>query len=100
MLGGYYRDLNNKNNIDSFAGLRYASCCWAVTFTWEDQLKYRTPEGSNQLDTYKEVSLGINFELLGMGSGSVPSDFKLGTSQLPYYRPFDLETDPDTGINQ
>lgn len=33
-IGGYSLDLDNKRSIESFAGLQYESCCWAVRAVW------------------------------------------------------------------
>ena len=29
-VGGYQRDLTNHRSIDSYAGIQYESCCWAI----------------------------------------------------------------------
>src|SRR5699024_388664 len=85
LIGGYYRDIELNRNIDSLIGLRYDSCCWAVSLVWE---QYEEDNFSNTAQTEKETMIGLQFELKGLSSfGAGSSSFKPGTHLLPYYRP-------------
>lgn len=87
-IGAYYRDIELHRNLDSLIGLRYDSCCWAVSLVWEQwqkEDKLRTPAEANQ-----ETSIGLRFELKGFSSLGTGSKFEPGTELLPYYRPFNL----------
>ncbi|WP_116475669.1 LPS assembly protein LptD [Zobellella maritima] len=87
MIGGYYRDIELNRNIDTLIGLRYDSCCWAVSLTWEQWQK--TDKLVNQVN--QETSIGLRFELKGLSSlGAGNGDFGPGSQLLPYYRPFNL----------
>ncbi|MFP2769598.1 LPS assembly protein LptD [Oceanisphaera sp. KMM 10153] len=89
LIGGHYRDIELNTNIGSLIGLRYDSCCWAVSLVWEQSQK----EDSllNPTETQQETLIGLRFELKGFSSfGTGTGDFSPGTSLLPYYRPFNL----------
>ncbi|WP_458734445.1 LPS assembly protein LptD [Zobellella taiwanensis] len=88
LIGGHYRDIELNRNIDTLIGLRYDSCCWAVSLVWEQwqkEDKLFNPDSATQ-----ETSIGLRFELKGFSSLGTGSDFSPGTQLLPYYRPFNL----------
>lgn len=89
LIGGYYRDIELDRNIDTLIGLRYDSCCWAVSLVWEQWQK--EDKLTNRPDAIQETSIGLRFELKGLSSvGTGSGEFKPGTQLLPYYRPFNL----------
>ncbi|ART79934.1 LPS assembly protein LptD [Oceanisphaera avium] len=89
VIGGYYRDIELNRNIDSLLGLRYDSCCWALSLTWEQALTENYQNG--RYTPLQETLIGLRFELKGFSSfGAGNGDFKAGTNLLPYYRPFNL----------
>ena len=89
LIGGHYQDIELKRNIDSLIGVRYDSCCWAVSLVWEKALSEERLLNPNQVE--QDTLIGLRFELKGFSSfGAGSSDFKPGTSLLPYYRPFNL----------
>lgn len=89
LIGGHYRDIELNRNIDSLIGLRYDSCCWAVSLVWEQSQK--EDKLLNPTETEQETLIGLRFELKGLSSfGTGNGDFSPGTSLLPYYRPFNL----------
>ncbi|WP_375055815.1 LPS assembly protein LptD [Zobellella sp. DQSA1] len=89
LIGGYYRDIELNRNIDSLIGLRYDSCCWAVSLVWEQWQK--EDKLLNPTSTLQETTIGLRFELKGLSSlGTGSGEFTPGTKLLPYYRPFNL----------
>ncbi|ATG73069.1 LPS assembly protein LptD [Zobellella denitrificans] len=89
LIGGYYRDIELNRNIDSLIGLRYDSCCWAVSLVWEQWQK--EDKLFNPTQTLQETTIGLRFELKGLSSiGAGGGEFAPGTKLLPYYRPFNL----------
>ncbi|MFD1008814.1 LPS assembly protein LptD [Oceanisphaera ostreae] len=89
LIGGHYRDIELNRNIDTLIGLRYDSCCWAVSLVWEQSQKEETQ--TNPGEVQQETLIGLRFELKGLSSfGTGDDDFSPGTSLLPYYRPFNL----------
>ena len=89
LIGGHYRDIELNRNIDSLIGLRYDSCCWAVSLVWEQSQK--EDRLLNPTETEQETLIGLRFELKGLSSfGTGDGGFSPGTRLLPYYRPFNL----------
>ncbi len=89
LIGGHYRDIELSRNIDTLIGLRYDSCCWAVSLVWEQSQK--EDKLINPTETLQETLVGLRFELKGLSSfGTGSGEFSPGTSLLPYYRPFNL----------
>lgn len=89
VIGGHYRDIELNRNIDTLIGLRYDSCCWAVSLVWEQSQK--DDKLLNPTTTQQETLIGLRFELKGLSSfGTGGGDFSPGTDLLPYYRPFNL----------
>ncbi|NHH99522.1 LPS assembly protein LptD [Oceanimonas sp. MB9] len=88
VVGGHYRDIELQRNIDTLIGLRYDSCCWAVSLVWEQWQK--EDKLFNPTSTTQETSIGLRFEMKGFSSLGTGSEFKPGTRLLPYYRPFNL----------
>ncbi|OYD22956.1 LPS assembly protein LptD [Oceanimonas baumannii] len=88
LIGAYYRDIELHRNIDTLIGLRYDSCCWAVSLVWEQWQK--EDKLFNPTSTTQETSIGLRFELKGFSSLGTGSEFEPGTELLPYYRPFNL----------
>ncbi|MFT4928276.1 MAG: LPS-assembly protein [Phenylobacterium sp.] len=58
-VGGYHRDLTNNRSIDSYAGLQYESCCWAIRLV-----------STRHINT--------NFEQQDLGPSGFPSTFDSG----------------------
>lgn len=89
LIGGHYRDIELNRNIDTLLGLRYDSCCWAVSLVWEQTEKDEYLNGAYTLS--QETLIGLRFELKGFSSfGAGNGDFSPGTDLLPYNRPFNL----------
>jgi LPS-assembly protein len=60
-VGGYHRDITQNRSIDSFAGVQYESCCWAI-----------------RLVTRRHIN--TNLEQLAQQTTGVPSSFDSGVS--------------------
>jgi LPS-assembly protein len=87
LYGGYYQELNQNVKSDRKVGLKYDSCCWSINFNLE---WVNTPDNVNMTPT-SERSLGIQFEMKGLGSvGTGSKGTSLDTEALPYIRPFNL----------
>lgn len=87
LYGGYYQELNQNVKVDRKVGLKYDSCCWSINFNLE---WVNTPDNVNLTPT-SERSLGIQFEMKGLGSvGTGSKGTSLDTEALPYIRPFNL----------
>ncbi|MGL6390189.1 LPS assembly protein LptD [Aeromonas hydrophila] len=87
LYGGYYQELNQSVKSDRKVGLKYDSCCWSINFNLE---WVNTPDNVTMRPT-SERSLGIQFEIKGLGSvGTGSKGTSLDTEALPYIRPFNL----------
>lgn len=87
LYGGYYHDLDQGVKVDRKVGLKYDSCCWSINFNLE---WVNTPDNVTMRPT-SERSLGIQFEMKGLGSvGTGSKGTSLDTEALPYIRPFNL----------
>ena len=87
LYGGYYQELDQNVKVDRKVGLKYDSCCWSINFNLE---WVNTPDNVNLAPT-SERSLGIQFEMKGLGSvGTGSKGTSLDTDALPYIRPFNL----------
>ncbi|MGL6239605.1 LPS assembly protein LptD [Aeromonas dhakensis] len=87
LYGGYYQELNQSVKSDRKVGLKYDSCCWSINFNLE---WVNTPDNVTLRPT-SERSLGIQFEMKGLGSvGTGSKGTSLDTEALPYIRPFNL----------
>ena len=60
-VGGYHRDLTQNRSIDSYAGIQYESCCWAV-----------------RLVTRRHIN--TNLEQLAQLTSDIPTSFDSGIS--------------------
>ena len=67
-------------------GLRYDSCCWSVDLVLEQENK---PDNVT-LTSSTETSIGLQFQMKGLGSVGSGTDYSLNTQLLPYSRPFNL----------
>lgn len=87
LYGGYYQELNQSVKSDRKVGLKYDSCCWSINFNLE---WVNTPDNVTLRPT-SERSLGIQFEMKGLGSvGTGSKGTSLDTEAVPYIRPFNL----------
>ncbi|WP_298443617.1 LPS assembly protein LptD [uncultured Ferrimonas sp.] len=70
-VGNYYYDTNLSRSIETYAGLQYESCCWAIQLAYYRELNtnyegedFTTISQSNEFDS----GIRLNFVLKGLGS--------------------------------
>lgn len=80
MIAGMYYDLEQKRNIDQKVALKYESCCYNVGFQIE---RYNKPDNYT-MTAKEETKYGIFFELKGLTSVGINSEFTPATKLLPY----------------
>jgi LPS-assembly protein len=93
-VGGYHRDLTQNRSIDSFAGIQYESCCWAIRLVTRrhintnlEQLAQLTSDLPNTYDS------GISLQLVikGLnGTGGFDIGDMLQQGIFGYRRPYFL----------
>ncbi|TEW51862.1 LPS assembly protein LptD [Psychromonas algicola] len=88
-FASYYYDLNVDNTFESIVGLKYQSCCWSISLTYDQHmLSYYDEEDDLESTLETETSYGITFELTGLGGTDV-ADGDEGL--FDYGRPFYLK---------
>jgi len=86
----YYYDLGYDNTFESIVGLKYQSCCWSISLTYDKHmLSYYGDEDDIDSELETETSIGVNFELTGLGGTELKSEDDDGL--FDYGRPFYLK---------
>ena len=71
-FASYYYDLGYDNTFESIVGLKYQSCCWSISLTYDEHmLSYYDDEDDLESTLETETSYGITFELTGLGGTDV-----------------------------
>lgn len=92
-VGNYYRDINLNRTIESFAGLQYESCCWAIRVQGYRQLQAQFNDGLGQIHQ-QEFDTGINFsfQIRGLGANDKQeAQEMLSQGLFSYRRPYYLK---------
>ncbi|MFT6926067.1 MAG: LPS-assembly protein [Psychromonas sp.] len=85
----YYYDVDYNHAYESLVGVKYQSCCWAISLSYDRYMdSYYGDEDSIKDDYESEQSLTLNFELTGLGGVGVSS---ASESLFDYGRPFYLQ---------
>lgn len=90
-IASYHRDLEAKRSIESFIGLQYESCCFAIQVMGRRQIETDLNSNVGQDDAIFHSSIGFNFVLKGLGSNArsdVQNLLKRGI--FAYRRPYFL----------
>lgn len=72
-VGGYSQDLDNDRSIESFAGLQYESCCWAVRAVWRRNIDTNLDQFSQLTNPNVpfDSSFSIQFTIKGASNNSL-----------------------------
>ncbi|MDT0596602.1 LPS-assembly protein LptD [Glaciecola petra] len=88
-VGRYYRDLKRSRTIESFMGIEYESCCWALRLIVRKNLATRfNNNGVRDLDDF-DSGIALQFVFKGMGSGNKKVEM-LNQGLFGYRQPFAL----------
>lgn len=88
-VGRYYRDVERSRSIETFMGIEYESCCWALRFTVRRNLATRfNNNGVRDLDEF-DSGIALQFVFKGMGNSSRKVDM-LSQGLFGYKQPFVL----------
>lgn len=69
-VGGYHRDLSHNRSIDSYFGLQYESCCWALRLVSRRQLNTNFEQQVQQnMGVSNNFDSGISLQLVIKGFG-------------------------------
>ncbi|WP_028112857.1 LPS assembly protein LptD [Ferrimonas kyonanensis] len=94
-VGNYYYDGNLNRTVESYAGVQWESCCWAVRLTYDRHLNTNYSDSGfttiSQRDDY-DTSWSLTFELKGLGSsGPLGVSDMLDEGLFNYRRPYYLK---------
>jgi LPS-assembly protein len=85
----YYYDVDYNHAYESLVGLKYQSCCWAISLSYDSYMQaYYGSEDSIKENYKTEQNFTLNFELTGLGGVGFSSG---NQSLFNYGRPFYLQ---------
>jgi LPS-assembly protein len=88
-VGRWYRDAELSRTTESFAGIQYESCCWAVRVTYQRNLSNRYDDvGLRTIDEF-DSGVALQFVIKGIGSRKSNSDM-LKQGMFGYRQPYVL----------
>ncbi|QPG05197.1 LPS assembly protein LptD [Salinimonas marina] len=88
-VGRTYRDLERNRSIESYFGLQYESCCWAIQVVAQRQLSNRFADDGQQSTDEYDSGIGVQFIFKGLGS-SKSSRRMLEDGMFGYRQPYNL----------
>lgn len=93
-VGRLTQDLVNHRNIESYAGVQYESCCWAIRFAYHRNINSKINDQALFDQTHNEFDSGfvIQFVIKGLGGqqSSVGIEDMFNSSIFGYKRPYFL----------
>ncbi|WP_246840587.1 LPS assembly protein LptD [Lacimicrobium sp. SS2-24] len=66
-VGRWYKDLSSNRTIESFTGIQYQSCCWALQFVAQRYLSNRFDALGEQSGDEFESGIALQFVFRGFG---------------------------------
>ncbi|WP_018982768.1 LPS-assembly protein LptD [Salinimonas chungwhensis] len=88
-VGRSFRDLERHRSIETYIGLEYESCCWAIQVVAQRQLSNRFGiDGQQSTDEYDS---GVSLQFIFKGLGSAKSSRRmLEDGMFGYRQPYNL----------
>jgi len=94
LVGRVTQDLQQKRSIESYLGLQYESCCWAVRFAYHRHINSNLDELNMNSESRDEFNSGFMIEFVTKGlSGnqqSIDTSEMFNDSIFGYKRPYFL----------
>jgi LPS-assembly protein len=88
-VGRVFRDIERDRSVESYMGLEYESCCWALRFVAQRHLSNRFDNvGTQILDEY-DSGIAVRFVFKGMGT-STSNRQMLEDGMFGYRQPYSL----------
>lgn len=69
-IGRWYRDMDRHRSIETYTGVQYESCCWAIRLIAQRHLSNRFDLLGQQSQNEFDSGIALQFELKGMGRKS------------------------------
>jgi len=94
LVGRVTQDLQNERSIESYAGLQYESCCWAIRFAYHRHINSNLDNQDFNNENRDEFDSGfmVEFVFKGLGGGQKPINTSemFNSSIFGYKRPYYL----------
>ncbi|MCL1067156.1 LPS assembly protein LptD [Shewanella olleyana] len=93
-VGNFYYDINESRSIETYTGVQYESCCWAMRLSYHYRIKTNYDDDLNpSLDAREQFESGVylNFIIKGLGgSGPLGVEDMLDEGLFNYRKPLYL----------
>ncbi|MDO6609893.1 LPS assembly protein LptD [Shewanella sp. 1_MG-2023] len=93
-VGNFYYDLNESRSIETYTGVQYEACCWAMRLSYHYRIKTNYDDDLNpSIDTREQFESGVylNFIIKGLGgSGPLGVEDMLNEGLFNYRKPLYL----------
>lgn len=93
-IGRISQDLQNKRSLETYAGLQYESCCWAIRFAYHRHINSNIDEENFINENRDEFDSGFMVEFIfkGLGGSQTPRNTNdmFNDSIFGYKRPYFL----------
>ncbi|WP_394131303.1 LPS assembly protein LptD [Shewanella maritima] len=92
-VGNFYYDLNERRSVETYAGIQYESCCWAMRLSYHYRIKTNYEDDFSEIDSREQFERGIylNFVIKGLGgSGPLGVEDMLNEGLFNYRKPLYL----------
>jgi LPS-assembly protein len=86
-VGRWYRDIDRHRSIESYTGIQYESCCWALRIVAQRQLTSRFDENGVQRTDEFDSGIALQFLFKGIGGDSSGSEM-LREGLFGYRQPY------------
>jgi LPS-assembly protein len=88
-VGRWYRDAQRSRTTESFTGIQYESCCWALRVTYQRSLSNRFDATGLRTTDEFDSGMALQFIIKGIGSRRSNSDI-LEQGMFGYRQPYVL----------
>jgi LPS-assembly protein len=86
-VGRWYHDVTNHRTVESYVGVHYESCCWAIRISTQRHLSNRFDLNGAQSTNEFESGVALQFILKGLGGESRGRDM-LTDGLFGYRQPY------------
>lgn len=88
-VGRTYRDLERDRSVETYTGIQYESCCWAIRLVAQRSLNNRYNEGGLQNTDDFDSGISLQFIFKGIGSSGARRNM-LQDGMFGYRQPYSL----------
>jgi len=88
-VGRTYRDIERDRSIETYAGIQYESCCWAIRLVAERSLSNRYDSSGEQSTDDFDTGVSLQFIFKGIGTSGTQRSM-LQDGMFGYRQPYSL----------